>query len=87
VRIIISINGLRLEPSDSVEFFDRCCAKACKGPEHRPFDFCYFSIFDSIHQSILRFRCMVLELLRSIFFAVVAWSSAHSWKGKSNRLQ
>merc|ERR1719333_1894227 len=53
VRIIVSIDCLRLETRDRVELLDRGCAKAGEGPEHGTFDLGDLGILHGIDQGVL----------------------------------
>merc|ERR1719330_559378 len=67
--VVVCIDCLRLQTSNSIKLFDGCRTQASQGTEHCPLDLCDLSIFHSIDQCVLRRRSMILQLLRCIFLA------------------
>merc|ERR1719453_682254 len=69
VGIVVGIDGLSFQARDSVEFFDRRRSQPRERAEHSTLDFGDLRIFHGINKSVLRFRGVVLKLLRRVFFS------------------
>mmetsp|Transcript_4854 Transcript_4854/g.10718 ORF Transcript_4854/g.10718 Transcript_4854/m.10718 type:complete len:217 (-) Transcript_4854:184-834(-) len=69
VSIIVSINGLCLQPGNGVELLDCCSPQAGQCTEHCTLDLGDLGILDGINQGVLRLRGMVLQLLGSVLLA------------------
>mmetsp|Transcript_66431 Transcript_66431/g.192510 ORF Transcript_66431/g.192510 Transcript_66431/m.192510 type:complete len:237 (+) Transcript_66431:2-712(+) len=69
VRIVVRVDGLRLEPGDGIELLDRRRAEAGQGAEHGALDLGDLGVLHGIHEGILRLRRVVLELFGGVLFA------------------
>merc|ERR1719326_1864771 len=69
VRIIVCIDGLRLEACNGIELLDRRSTETCKSPENSTFDLRDFSVLNSVHQGILGLGRMVLKFFSCVFLA------------------
>merc|ERR1719231_2237545 len=67
MRVVIGINGLCLQTRNCIELLDRCCSEASQGTEDRTLDLCNLCVLDSIDDSILRLRRVILQLLGGVF--------------------
>mmetsp|Transcript_1296 Transcript_1296/g.4018 ORF Transcript_1296/g.4018 Transcript_1296/m.4018 type:complete len:250 (+) Transcript_1296:51-800(+) len=69
VRIIVGVDGLRLQPRDGVKFLDGCCPEPRKGTEDRPLDLRDLRVLHGVHERVLRLRGVVLQLLGGVLLA------------------
>merc|ERR550525_2272323 len=69
VCIVVRINGLRLKARYGVKLFDSCRTKARQGSENSTLNLCNLSVLHSIHEGVLSFCCMVLQLFGSVLLA------------------
>merc|ERR1719235_809436 len=66
VRIIVSVNGLCLQSRNGVELLDGGCAQSCESTEDCPLYLGHLRVLDGVDQGVLRFGCVVLQLLGSV---------------------
>merc|ERR1719336_1208992 len=66
VRIVVGVDGLRLQPGDGIKLFYGRGSQARQGPEHCTLNFCNFCILNSIHKGVLSLCRMILQLLGSV---------------------
>merc|ERR1719375_2607545 len=67
VCIIVCIDCLSLEASNSIELLDGSCTKPCQCTEDGTLDLGHLCVLNSIDKSVLGLRCVVLQLLCGIF--------------------
>merc|ERR1719238_1981748 len=68
VRVVISIDGLRLQPRYGIELLDSRSTQARERTENRTFDLGDFRVLNSIDEGVLRFGSVILEFLRGVLF-------------------
>merc|ERR1712176_648736 len=69
VSIVVCIDGLSLQPGDSVELLDGGSSQSGQSSEYCTFDLGDLSILDSIDQCVLCLGGMVLQLFGSVFLS------------------
>merc|ERR1719174_883886 len=69
VSIVVSIDGLRLEPGDRVEFFNGGSTETSQSSEYGAFNFRHLGILNSIDQCILCLGSMILQFLGCVLLA------------------
>merc|ERR1719264_1214033 len=69
VRIIVSVDRLRLQPSNRVKLFDGCSAQPGQRPKDCSLDLCHLCVLHCIHQRVLSLRRVVLQFLCCVLLA------------------
>jgi len=67
VSVIVSIDGLGLEPGDGIELFDGGSSEPGEGTEHGTLDLSNLSVLDGVDEDVLGVLGVVLEFLGGVF--------------------
>merc|ERR1719305_1820413 len=73
MRVIVCIDGLRLQTSDSIELLNSGRTQASQCAEHRTLDLGHLCVLNCIDQGVLGLRGVVLQFLRGVLFP--KWSN------------
>merc|ERR1719387_1791156 len=66
VRVIVGIDGLRLETRNGIELLDRGSTEPRQRPENSTLDLCHLCVLHGVDEGVLRLGRMVLQLLGSV---------------------
>ena len=69
VRVVVRVDGLRLEARDGVELLDGGRTQTRQRAEDRALDLSDLSVLHRVHERVLRLGRVVLELLRRVLLA------------------
>ena len=69
VRVVVRVDGLRLQARDRVELLDRRGTEPGERTEHGALDLRDLGVLNSVHKGVLGLRRVVLQLAGGVLFA------------------